>query len=187
MFTTAIRSQSHVALSSFRLGRAPALSSLRGLSTLLSRATLSSPVSSLPSLSGVSAVSRSFSRSPVAYLGHTVHNNPPSHVLFIGNLPWSATKEELQELFTPFGEVASIRLREYFLFYTGSCCSVCVFTTWKQTLIMTGDLGVSDTSSLPRKSKQLPASRRLWRNHSILLGATSSLITPRTIALKPRT
>lgn len=30
--------------------------------------------------------------------------------IYVGNLPFSATEEELEELFTPFGEVISIKL-----------------------------------------------------------------------------
>jgi len=113
MFTTAIRSQSQVALSSLRLGRAPAVSSLRNFSSFLLRqaTAVTLPAPSLTRLSGVSGVSRSFSRSAVAYISRPVHNNPPSHILFVGNLPWSATKVEVEELFGQYGEVADVRLR----------------------------------------------------------------------------
>jgi RNA recognition motif-containing protein len=50
----------------------------------------------------------------VARFGHSVEPNPPNNVLFVGNLPWSATKEELQELFADFGEVTAVRIREWF-------------------------------------------------------------------------
>lgn len=30
--------------------------------------------------------------------------------LFVGNLPYSATEDELRELFAPFGEVAAVRI-----------------------------------------------------------------------------
>lgn len=30
--------------------------------------------------------------------------------LYVGNLPWSATEEQVQELFSPFGAVISVKL-----------------------------------------------------------------------------
>ena len=33
-----------------------------------------------------------------------------SKSLYVGNLPWSATKEEVQSLFEPFGSVLSVKL-----------------------------------------------------------------------------
>ncbi|MDR2503684.1 MAG: RNA-binding protein [Deltaproteobacteria bacterium] len=33
-----------------------------------------------------------------------------SKSLYVGNLPWSATKEEVQSLFEPFGDVLSVKL-----------------------------------------------------------------------------
>jgi len=79
---------------------------------LLRQSTVvTSPAASLSRLSGVSGLSRSFSGSAVAYYGRPVHNNPPTHILFVGNLPWSATKEEMEELFAQYGEVRAVRLR----------------------------------------------------------------------------
>ena len=107
MFTTAIRS----------FARTPSVSSFRRFSSRLSRqVALSSPVlaASLPRLAAVrpaGALARSFSCSAIAHFGPSVQANPPSHVLFVGNLPWSSTKEELQALFAEFGDVTSVRIR----------------------------------------------------------------------------
>ena len=30
--------------------------------------------------------------------------------IYVGNLPWSATEDEVEAMFTPFGEVDSVRL-----------------------------------------------------------------------------
>ena len=30
--------------------------------------------------------------------------------LYVGNLPWSATEDEVRDLFTPYGEVTSVNL-----------------------------------------------------------------------------
>lgn len=111
MFTTAIRS----------FARTPSVSSsFRRFSSRISRqVALSSPVvaASLPRLTAVrpsGALARSFSCSAVAHFGPSVQPNPPSHVLFVGNLPWNSTKEQLQDLFAEFGEVTSVRIREFF-------------------------------------------------------------------------
>jgi RNA recognition motif-containing protein len=35
-----------------------------------------------------------------------------SETIFVGNLPWSATKDEITELFSDFGQVVNVRIRE---------------------------------------------------------------------------
>ena len=32
--------------------------------------------------------------------------------IFVGNLPWSATRDEIQGLFSEFGQVINVRIRE---------------------------------------------------------------------------
>ena len=36
--------------------------------------------------------------------------HPPSSTIFVANIPWSTTKEEITEVFTEFGETTNVRL-----------------------------------------------------------------------------
>ena len=40
--------------------------------------------------------------------------SPPSTTVFVANVPWSATEEDLGELFSEFGKVISVRIRGFF-------------------------------------------------------------------------
>ncbi len=112
MFTTLVlRSQAaRSSLLSPRLTCSIATSVSRTISSSSRRLLL--PLSPpLPLSLSLSGNSRSFSRSAATQLGHSIQSNPPNNALFVGNLPWSVTMEELQELFGEFGEVESVRIR----------------------------------------------------------------------------
>ena len=40
--------------------------------------------------------------------------DPPSSTLFVGNVPWKATEDELRQVFSQFGEIIDLRIRAYF-------------------------------------------------------------------------
>jgi len=109
IFTNSLRSQARLGLRAVaRTAAAPVAS--RTLSSLVAT---SRHAAVLPALS-ILVASRTFSRSAVAFYEGT--RNPPNNALFVGNLPWSATREELLELFGEFGEVAAVRIRKFSLF-----------------------------------------------------------------------
>lgn len=58
--------------------------------------------------------SRTFTQSAVA--AQNSPRNPPSSIMYLANLPWSTTEEELRELLSEFGQVVEVRLRKCLLF-----------------------------------------------------------------------
>jgi len=111
MFTTLVL-RSQAARSSLLAPRLSCSIATSVSRTILSRhqsSLLSRPLSLSLSLSGNHP--RSFSCSAVTQLGHSIQSNPPNNSLFVGNLPWSVTMEELKEVFGEFGEVESVRIR----------------------------------------------------------------------------
>ncbi|KAF9528842.1 hypothetical protein CPB83DRAFT_853827 [Crepidotus variabilis] len=85
-------------LSSFAVSRT-------GLSANFARTSVSPSFNVL----GMS-LARSLSQTAPLNVGFQSQGNPPNSSIFVGNLPWSATQEELQELFAEFGEVQRIRI-----------------------------------------------------------------------------
>ena len=47
--------------------------------------------------------------------------NPPSKTVWIGNLPFFVSEEEVREKFSPYGPISSIRLSAFFGFFISSC------------------------------------------------------------------
>ena len=62
------------------------------------------------------SVSRLFTTSHVARYEseYSAPKNPPSPTIFVANIPWSTTEEELGEIFADFGEVKAVRIRTFF-------------------------------------------------------------------------
>lgn len=62
------------------------------------------------------SVSRLFTTSHVARYEseYSAPKNPPSPTIFVANIPWNTTEEELSEIFTDFGEVRAVRIRTFF-------------------------------------------------------------------------
>jgi len=58
------------------------------------------------------SVSRLFTTSHVARYEseYSAPKNPPSPTIFVANIPWNTTEEELSEIFTDFGEVKGVRI-----------------------------------------------------------------------------
>jgi len=105
MFANALRSQARLGL---RTAVRTALPATRTLSALAgTRVAVSAP----SSLARLVVSSRAFSRSaPV--LSENPEHLEESDTIFVGSLPWSATKEEIQEVFSEFGPVVNVRVRE---------------------------------------------------------------------------
>ena len=106
MFANALRSHSRLrVLTATRV----AIPATRNISSLVAFRTAIPKNVSL-------AVSRSFTTSQVARndYGNNMVLNPPSSTVFVANIPWSATEADLTDIFSEFGEVASIRLRAFF-------------------------------------------------------------------------
>lgn len=105
MFANALRSQARLGL---RTAVRTALPATRTLSALAgTRVAVSTP----SSLARLVVSSRAFSRSaPV--LSESPEHFEESDTIFVGSLPWSATKEEIEEVFSEFGPVVNVRVRE---------------------------------------------------------------------------
>ncbi|KAF9040047.1 hypothetical protein BJ165DRAFT_1495054 [Panaeolus papilionaceus] len=108
MFANALRVQA----------RANLFSASRLLST--STRTLSLAVSRGASVAGKNIVSkpalnstRAFSQSAVSLFERERRGprNPPSNILFVGNLPWTATEETVRETLAPFGQIERVTLQ----------------------------------------------------------------------------
>jgi len=152
MFSTTIRLQARPVLVAQKLARTATVSASQSFSRLALRSALSQQA--LPLLRGVAGVSsRSFSQSAPVNLGHSIQPNVPSRVLFVGNIPWSSTKEELQELFREFGDILSVRIREFF-FLLLSHNPVSLILLSRQTLMRMEDLVGLDTLNSPQKNTQ---------------------------------
>jgi RNA recognition motif. (a.k.a. RRM, RBD, or RNP domain) len=106
MFANALRTHSRLrVLTATRV----AFSATRSISSLVAFRTAVPKSVSL-------AVSRSFTTSQVARNGYEEDSirNPPSNIIFVANIPWSATEEDLNEVFSEFGQINSVRLRGFF-------------------------------------------------------------------------
>ena len=114
MFANALRAHSRVqVLTATRV----ALPASRSISSLVGfRTAVPKNVST--------AVSRSFTTSQVAcndYDGGAVRSfegsgasSPVSDTIFIANIAWGATEEDISDVFSEFGEVRSVRIRAFF-------------------------------------------------------------------------
>ena len=104
MFANALRTQSRLrALTVARV----ALPATRSFSSLVALRT---------AVASRNVSSRLFTTTQVAHYEseYSAPKHPPSSTIFVANIPWSTTKEELMEVFTEFGEVSSVRLRMFF-------------------------------------------------------------------------
>jgi hypothetical protein len=104
MFANALRTHSRLrVLTATRV----ALPATRSISSLVAFRTAVPKNVSL-------SVSRSFTTSQVA---RSYDDDFPktaiSETVFLANIPWSATEEDIKELFSEFGEVISVRLRAF--------------------------------------------------------------------------
>lgn len=114
MLSTVLRTQVRFGLLQAARVAAPATS--RALSALVASRAAFAPAATTTARLAV----RQFSSSTIAsYDGPERPRNPPSDTLFVGNVPWNATEEELTDLFSEFGELEGpIRMRECPVF----CC-----------------------------------------------------------------
>src|SRR6266508_982236 len=103
MFSSTIRLQARPGFLASKLARTATVSASQNLSRFALRNAVACQAS--PLFGSLTGASRSFSQSAPVSLGHSVQPNTPSRVVFVGNLPWSSTKEELEELFREFGDV----------------------------------------------------------------------------------
>ncbi|KAF8809824.1 RNA-binding domain-containing protein [Phlegmacium glaucopus] len=101
IFANALRTQSRLrVLTAARV----ALPATRSISSLVAFRTAAPKNVSL-------SASRLFTTSQVArYESDGAPRNPPSSTIFVANIPWSATEQELSEVFTEFGEVLAVRI-----------------------------------------------------------------------------
>ena len=111
MFANALRSQARLGL---RTAVRTAVPATRTLTALASTRVVAAPTSSLAKLV---LSSRAFSQSaPTTFERQQESTNQylaeESETIFVGNLPWSATKDEITELFSEFGPVVNVRIRE---------------------------------------------------------------------------
>ena len=62
------------------------------------------------------AVSRLFTTSQVtcSEYENDTPRPPPTNTVFVANIPWSATEEDIGDVFSEFGEIKSVRLRAFF-------------------------------------------------------------------------
>lgn len=106
MFANALRTQSRIrVLTAARV----ALPATRSISSLVAFRT------AVPKNVSLSA-SRLFTTSQVAHYDseHNASRNPPSTTVFVANIPWNTTEEDLKEVFTEFGDVLAVRIRALF-------------------------------------------------------------------------
>jgi len=103
MFANTLRSQA-------RLGLRTALPATRTLSALSGTRV---PIAAPSSLARPVVPSRTFTESaPVFNENQERLQESDTDTIFVGNLPWSATRDEIQELFSEFGQVVNVRIRE---------------------------------------------------------------------------
>jgi hypothetical protein len=103
MFTNTLRSQA-------RLGLRTALPRSRTLSALSGARV---PIAAPSSLSRLVVSSRTFTESaPVFNENQEQLQESDTDTIFVGNLPWSATRDEIKGLFSEFGQVVNVRIRE---------------------------------------------------------------------------
>lgn len=99
MFANVLRTQARFGV--LRAARV-AVPATRSLSSLISM-RVAAPVASRFAV-------RAFNNSTSNY---ERPRNPPSDTIFVGNVPWETTKEELAELFSDFGTIAGeVRMRK---------------------------------------------------------------------------
>lgn len=106
MFTNAFRTQLRLrVLTAARV----ALPATRDISSLVAfRTAVPKNVSlSVPRLFTTSQVARFESENNAPKI-------PPNNTLFVANMPWSTTEQDLSELFAEFGEVIGVRIRRFF-------------------------------------------------------------------------
>ncbi|KAG6901462.1 hypothetical protein C0995_011618 [Termitomyces sp. Mi166 len=96
MFANILRTQARLALTSCR-ARVPAF-------------PISRVASRFPSVPSVSPTLRAISTTRPVWYNDLPVGNAESNTLYVGNLPYSATEEELKEKFEPFGAIQAIRI-----------------------------------------------------------------------------
>ncbi|PPR02532.1 hypothetical protein CVT24_001958 [Panaeolus cyanescens] len=110
MFANALRV--HARANAFNAARLLSTST-RTLSLSVSRgvSVAGKTINSTPALSST----RAFSQSAVTLFerDNRRQKNPPSNVLFVGNLPWTVTEDIVRETFAPFGQVERVTLQTH--------------------------------------------------------------------------
>lgn len=103
MFSAVFRQQARLSL---RIAARAAVPASRTLSSLALRQALVAPAVS-------KLATRAFSSAKVLAFERERDTTPatPSDSIYIGNMPWDMTKEDLTELFSEFGEIVSVRIR----------------------------------------------------------------------------
>ncbi|KIM42005.1 hypothetical protein M413DRAFT_445198 [Hebeloma cylindrosporum] len=113
MFANALRSQARLGLrTAVRLPATRTLSALAG--TRVAAAAVATTAAATPSSLArlVVVSSRAFSQS-AAVLNESQQHFGESDTIFVGNLPWSATRDEIQEMFSEFGQVVNVRIQTH--------------------------------------------------------------------------
>jgi hypothetical protein len=102
MFANVLRTQARLGL--LRAARV-AVPATRSLSSLTSM-RVAAPIASRFAV-------RSYNNNSTSGYERERSRNPPSDTIFIGNVPWETSKEELAELFSDFGTIAGeVRMRK---------------------------------------------------------------------------
>ena len=105
MFTNALRTHSRLRV--LTAARVP-LSATRSFSSLVAFRTAVPKNVSL-------SVSRLFTTSQVSRNEYEDGpKSPPNNTIFVANIPWSTSEDDLAQLFSEFGQVQSVRLRGFF-------------------------------------------------------------------------
>lgn len=104
IFTNALRTQARVALVASRARVAPTTATLFGLASRRSTPSFARALSMSQVVRAEYGFGEARERAP----------SPPNNTLYVGNLPYSITEEEIQDLMAPFGDIGSIRMGENF-------------------------------------------------------------------------
>lgn len=104
MFANVLRSQARLGRMSTALSARHTLSGLAG-----TRVAVAAP----SSLARLVVSPRAFTQSaPVFNDNQEPLQESDTDTIFVGNLPWSATRDEIKGLFSEFGQVVDVRIRE---------------------------------------------------------------------------
>ncbi|PPQ90951.1 hypothetical protein CVT25_008281 [Psilocybe cyanescens] len=105
MFSNVLRQQARLSLRAVARSAAPAS---RTLSSLVLRQAVVAPA-----VSRLTAARAFSSASVLAFERRDQAPTPASESIYIGNMPWDMTKEDLTELFSEFGQVESVRIQTH--------------------------------------------------------------------------
>ena len=86
--------------------------------------------------------------------------NPPSKTVWIGNLPFFVSEEEVREKFSPYGPISSIRLSAFFGFFISSCSFPS--STYPLSTLLFLSLPHRRTHPPPHRHRPRRPVKRLW-------------------------